>query len=424
MLNLFILNTKKTNNNNKLANIEKDKDYYKDFPVSTREWNNSIYLFNQKTLGLIPQATKSAINLIKSYLNIYNLNLERKMRKTRLLRRFRRLSSHKTYVSNGEFKHTNDKVIITLYTHNRQKYNYISILKERYLSLFFNKNIRKKLKKIFSLIKSKGLKYLNKANKDKFTLIENWNRLKVKNKLVLVKDKSSYINDYLIKFYKKWIKKSLKNIKIYFYYRQLLYINESKYNYTYLQILKNYVQKIYNKKVEFNLINLKYHYLNSDILSESLTLKITRNRKNLLKYLNRLIIKIKIYKTHKNVYSGPNLNKLNLIKNIKDPIESILDNKSRPDIESVKRVVLEEIKYKRLGGVRLEASGRLTKRYTASRSVTKLKYKGNLVNVDSSYKGLSTVILKGNLRSNLQYTKLNSKTRIGSFGIKSSVSGS
>jgi len=191
-----------------------------------------------------------------------------------------------------------------------------------------------------------------------------------------------------------------------------------------LQILKNYIEKIYNKKAEFHLINIKYHYLNSDILSESLTLKITRNRRKMLKYFRRLISKIKIHITHKEVYYEPNLNKLNLIENMDDPIESLLDNKSRPDIESLKRVVLDEIKYKRLGGVRLEASGRLTKRYTASRSVRKIRYKGNLVNVDSSYKGLSTVILKGNLRSNLQYSKLNSKTRIGSFGIKGSVSGS
>jgi len=73
--------------------------------------------------------------------------------------------------------------------------------------------------------------------------------------------------------------------------------------------------------------------------------------------------------------------------------------------------------------VRLEASGRLTRRYTASRSVSKIRYKGNLVNVDSSYNGLSTVILKGNLRPNLQYSKLKSKTRIGSFSLKGSVSG-
>ncbi len=48
----------------------------------------------------------------------------------------------------------------------------------------------------------------------------------------------------------------------------------------------------------------------------------------------------------------------------------------------------------------------------------KVSYVGNLLNLDSSYKGLSTILLKGNLDSNLQYTKLNSKTRIGSFGLK------
>jgi hypothetical protein len=35
MLNLFKLNTR--TNKNKPVNIEKDEDYYKDFPVSTRE---------------------------------------------------------------------------------------------------------------------------------------------------------------------------------------------------------------------------------------------------------------------------------------------------------------------------------------------------------------------------------------------------
>jgi hypothetical protein len=69
-------------------------------------------------------------------------------------------------------------------------------------------------------------------------------------------------------------------------------------------------------------------------------------------------------------------------------------------------------------GFRLEARGRLTKRYTASRSLLKVKYKGNLLNIDSSLKGLSSVLLKGNLNSNLQHTKLASKSRIGSFGIK------
>lgn len=387
--------------------------------MSTREWNNSIYQFNKNTLALIPQATISTLRLIKGYFHTYNLTIENKLRKTRLLPRLRRLSSHKIYVSNGEFKHTNDKVIITLYTYNRQKFNYLSLLNARYLSL-------QKLNNRLYLIKSQGLEYLKKANRGKYDIIKILNVFffnKAKNKEITAYTESFYVNDYFIKFYINWVKKSLQKINFYLYYKQLLYLNESLYKYTYLQALKIYLEKIYNKKVEFNLINVKCHYFNSDILSESITLKITKNRKKLLNYLKKLILKVKIYKTDKNVSYKADIYKLNLIKTRNDPVENLLNNKHRPVREDSKKVVLDEIKYKRLGGVRLEASGRLTKRYTASRSVTILKYKGNLINSDSSYKGLSTVLLKGNLRSNIQYSKLKSKTRVGSFGIKSWVSG-
>jgi hypothetical protein len=53
----------------------------------------------------------------------------------------------------------------------------------------------------------------------------------------------------------------------------------------------------------------------------------------------------------------------------------------------------------------------------------KVKYKGNLWNIDSSLGCLSSILLKGNLNSNLQYTKLKSNTNIGSFGLKGWVSG-
>ena len=43
-------------------------------------------------------------------------------------------------------------------------------------------------------------------------------------------------------------------------------------------------------------------------------------------------------------------------------------------------------------------------------------------NIDSSYKGYLQLLLRGKLRSNLQYSKLKSKTRIGSFGVKGWVS--
>ena len=86
--------------------------------------------------------------------------------------------------------------------------------------------------------------------------------------------------------------------------------------------------------------------------------------------------------------------------------------------KSLSQFIIKKLKYKDVTGFRIEAKGRLTKRYTASRSLLKVKYKGNLLNIDSSLKGLSSVLLKGNLKSNIQYTKLASKSRIGSFGIK------
>ena len=208
------------------------------------------------------------------------------------------------------------------------------------------------------------------------------------------------ISKYIILFYKKLIKKSLDKYLLYKYYQQLVFINKSKFNYNYLQYLNKYLEKIYNKNVEFNLINLRRFYLNSDILSESVTLKIRKNRRKLLKYLNTLKRKIKV-RNKKNLYYKPIFNKLNNV-----------------DKKYIEGVVLKDIKYRHVTGFRLETSGRLTRRYTASRSVSKLRYKGNLLNIDSSYRGLSSVLLKGNIKSNLQYTKLKSKTRIGSFGMK------
>ena len=80
--------------------------------------------------------------------------------------------------------------------------------------------------------------------------------------------------------------------------------------------------------------------------------------------------------------------------------------------------MLNSLKHKVVNGIRIEASGRLTKRIVAARSIFKLRYNGNLKNTDSSRKGFSSVLLRGHFKSNLQYTKLSSKTRIGSFGLK------
>jgi Mitochondrial ribosomal protein (VAR1) len=400
MLNLFKLNINKTN---KKPINNQTKKSLKHFPSSVREWNNSIYVYNKNAISLIPTVTLSATNLIKSYFNLYNYVLERKMRKERLLLRLRRLSSNKIYVSNGQFKHTNNKVIITLYLYNRQKHNYILKIKKEYLKLF--KLYKKRLNEKFNLIKLIALESIKKANRDKYLIIKTLNdsqTFSIKN--------SKSLSEYITFFYKKVVEQSFAKLSMYIYYRQLIYINNTKYSYIYLQNLKRYLEKIYNKNVEFNLINLKHFYLNSDILSEAITLKITRNRRKILKYLNNLKKKVKTQKKNWLLHVFLKKNKLNLKQKFNNKL--YLEN-----------FVINNLKYRHVTGFRLEAKGRLTRRYTASRSVSKLRYKGNLMNIDSSFKGLSSVLLKGNLRSNVQFTRLNSKTRIGSFGIKGWVSG-
>jgi len=394
MLNLFELYSNKKNETKKIGPQEKHNKHY---PSAVREWNNSIYVFNKNAINLIPQVTELVNKLIKSYFNLYNLKLERKIRSSRLLRRLRKLSSNKIYVSSGEFKHTNNKVVITLYLFNRQKLNFDKKIIKGFYKAWSNQDI---LNRRWLLLEAKAMQSIKKWNKKKLVLIDIIES-HTKNKQIL---DFKGLSKYIILFYKKLMKKSLDKYLLHKYYQQLVFINKSKFNYNYLQHLKKYLEKIYNKNVEFNLINLRRFYLNSDILSESITLKIRKNRRKLLKYLNTLKRKIKV-RNKKNLYYKPVFSKFNNVEK-----------------KYLEGVILRDIKYRHVTGFRLETSGRLTRRYTASRSVSKLRYKGNLLNIDSSYRGLSSVLLKGNLKSNLQYTKLKSKTRIGSFGIKGWIS--
>lgn len=335
--------------------------------------------------------------IIKSYFNLYNYLLENKLSTKIISRRLKKLTSNKIYISKAEIKHTNNKIIISLFIFNKQKYNYITKAKIKYIKAFQKKNTIKKL----VLIKHKASYLLKNGNILSHILLE-----KLKIKLITKKDLFKSIDN----FYEKYVKITLVKLELYLYYKQLIMSNELKTNYIYLIYLKKYLEKIYGKNIEFNLVNLRQFYLNSDILSECITLKLTRNRRKLLIHLNKLKKKIKVH-NEKNVY----ILHLNIINNKK-----LYTNKyiSYVDKNYMEKIVTNNIKHKYVSGFKLEVKGRLTRRHTASRSISKQTYKGNLLNTNSSYKGLSSPILRGNLSSNLQYTKLNSKTRIGSFGIK------
>jgi hypothetical protein len=244
------------------------------------------------------------------------------------------------------------------------------------------------------------------------------------------------------KLFEDFLKKSLEKEMLKIYYENLLYLNKSKFENTYLLKFKDLISQFYKKKVEFNLVNLDYLYLNSDILSESIVIKLRKRSNRLLRVLKTSLNMIKLPLINKLSISN-NLNKIKydktlsfnnvqILKNllqISDKkhqsidkfdllLNQILPSFSGKKEEYIQNIILNNIKHKFISGVRLEARGRLTRRLTAARSVFKLKYKGSLKNIDSSYKGLSSVILRGHVRSNLQYTNINSKTRNGSFGIK------
>ena len=401
---LDLLKKKKTNQKLK----QSSNDLPKHYPSSVREWNNSIYFYNKNHLNLIPHTTKYALNIIKSFFYFWNNSLEKKIRTKRLIVRLRRLSSNRIYLSNGEFKHKNKHVLINIYLFNRQRYNYIYKFKNIFLKNFFTKKSPKLYIKILKSIFLKGLQNLCKLNKNKYLLIKRLNLVNKKYKINTIKSLSNYTNI----FYKRLLKLTMKKLRLYFLYKQLIYLNKSKFNYTYLRLLKKHLEYLYNKNVEFNLVNLKRFYLNSDILSESVRLKITRNRKNMSRIIKKMKNKVNI--KQKGIFlenkfftkTKTNENKLNMLNNSK----------------FLNYIILNNLKYKHVTGFRLETAGRLSRRFTASRSQSKLVNKGSLLDISSSYDGTSSVILKGNLKSNIQYTKIRSKTRIGSFGIKGWVS--
>jgi hypothetical protein len=226
----------------------------------------------------------------------------------------------------------------------------------------------------------------------------------------------------------------------------MLSVNNNKFKNWFINGLKRIISVIYNKKVEFNLVNLKYLHLNSDIFSESIAVKL-RNRENrLLRVLKKALKLVKLPSLNKlsfydkknhnnsalalNKYETLNLNSYisrfkhkdilhvllyKIFPRYMDKIESPIYSQRK---NTLQENILNSTKHKNIYGVRLEAHGRLSRRLTASRSVFKLKYKGSLKNIDSSYKNLSSVMLRGNTKSNLQLTKMSSKTRNGSFGLK------
>jgi hypothetical protein len=241
-----------------------------------------------------------------------------------------------------------------------------------------------------------------------------------------------------------------KNLKKYLY---LLMISNAKFEKPFILRLARLVKSIYNKEVEFNLVNLYRMHLNSDIYTQGIALKLKNRDNKLFKVLTRSLSKVKLpnisrmhEKFHEEDRNEYLINKIrntyikSMIKEntFEDSLNNLLLNffSSTNDLEidikkrsstrkspiSLYKYIVKTLKHGTLAGIRVEAKGRLTRRFTAAKSVFKVKWKGGLKNVDSSFKGLSAIMLRGDHKSNVQYSVLSSKNRNGAFGVKGWVS--
>lgn len=414
----------------------------KHYPPANKEWSGSIYAYNSNNTKLSPYSDKLVSKLVRGYFNSYSRVLEgniikKRSRRYRLIRA--RLSTNRILVSRAEVKHTNDKALITVYIYNNDCRYYKNKLDNIVLN---NNNIYKSIKQAELKLKPK-LQY-NRSNL--YSLLYN------KTFAVGGKSLESRFNMYEKKYIRDFFHKFLRKEIVSVYLKQLIRFNKLKFEKQYVSSLSDEIRKIYNKNVELNFVNLRYLYLNSSVFSSALIIKI-RNRKNKLLTaiqnslqmfdlpdINRQAVYNQIYNKNTviqnldlksartSLYNNINNHKtIDSYDIIDKSFYNFIPNHTPPYTEnSVNELtkVIGSMRNKSVSGVRIEIAGRLTKRNTAARAISKLRYKGNIKDMDSSNKGLSTVMMRGNVKSNLQYTKLKSKWRIGSFGLKGWVSSS
>lgn len=436
-------------------------------PSFSKEWNNTIYSYNKNTLKNIPVNDLNINKIIKGYFNLYFKNNEYTGSKFILLKRRRNLL-RRIYVSNAEIKHTNNKAIITLYTVNREK----NVLKKKYLKI--NKKISKRLiaKRYFGLYKENIYKIYNILNKYRNNGTSSIFINDIVRKKNFVKYKLQYLNQF-IKLKNLYLKKvwgiivneyTIRYLKFLKKYDLLYSLNQYKFNkLVFLPVLSNILTKILDKKIEYNIINLKSIAYNTDLFTNALAFKLKKRRinyiKNMFSILNRAYLpstntikersilkgkdKLDLYQDkYKDLKIISNMGALQKYATSSNNLSSLLHEAAETktkvgqvesrlasmqgkntSFDSIHNLIYKKVGYKNMAGIRLEVKGRLTKRYRADRSIYSLKWKGGLKNTDSSFRGLSSVLFRGNSKSNVSYSIAQSKRRIGAFAVKGWIGG-
>jgi hypothetical protein len=384
-----------------------EKEQYKNihfYPCSTKEWVTSIYSFNKSSSKSLISNEFLLNKLVKSYCNM----LQKKIKILFKRRRDNKIrySANKIYTSRAELQHTNSKLLITLYTYNKQKSSLEQYIRKLVTLVKFRKIVVDQKPVLIPNHKNRLL-HLLKRN---FFIFKKWNIAFFKkttnlfNYSLIANLKKKYFNFYNIPSYNtRLLKKLFRLQKTLFNSTKDIHFNTSKFSSLALNFrnlgLISLLEKLYNKEVKINLVELRAVHLNSDVFSSAVALKLRDRKNKAVSILRKAVLQmVKIPDLHTLITFDANTKPLD------------------------KNTIIKTIKQQVVSGVRFEASGRLTRRLTAMRAVFKYRYAGSLKNIRSSFNRESSTMLRGYFKSNLQYSLINSKTRNGTFGLKGWIS--
>ena len=105
-------------------------------------------------------------------------------------------------------------------------------------------------------------------------------------------------NKYVLNNIKKIFYMNLKKVFLCKFYIGIIYLTNYKFSINNLTELKNKLYKIYNKKININIINLKYLYLENTIFLDALMNKLNDRKKKALKVIRKGLSLGKIVKLH------------------------------------------------------------------------------------------------------------------------------
>jgi hypothetical protein len=197
----------------------------------------------------------------------------------------------------------------------------------------------------------------------------------------------------------------LSNLKL------LKLLNLNKFRSGFINKLIDLIEKIYDKKVEFNIVKLKKLHFNSDLYTQIVALKLKNRKNRLYKILKSSLNKVNLPLFYKKAERHHKINKDDLlvnnirndnintmlcgsssltnkkiaINNVNDSLNSLLINTfnesknaitnstRKSSLATHQEYILKSLKHINMRGIRIEVKGRATRRLTASRSVFQMK---------------------------------------------------